>query len=455
MKPSMFVSPGCLQKSCRWIRAGAVSCLFVLLAISAHPATYYVATAGTDGNPGTLEKPFATLQRAQQAAQPGDTVFIRGGTYVVSESQIARRQRIWAYVTLLDKSGRRDAPIRYWAYPDERPIFDLSGVKPAGMRVHAFQVNASWIHLKGLEVTGVQVTARRHTQSISFANEGSHNTYELLSMHDSQAIGIYSVRGSDNLFLNCDAYRNHDFTSEDGRGGNADGFGCHPTPGSTNNVFRGCRAWFNSDDGFDCINAHEAVTFENCWAFYNGLSPEGKKLADGNGFKAGGYGSTPSHELPNPIPRHVVRFCLAVGNKASGFYANHHPGGGDWFNNTAFRNSANFNMLCRLPDNRTDVPGFGHKLRNNLGYRSNREIVQFDATKSDSACNSFDLALSISDQDFVSLDESQLTQPRRADGSLPEISFMRLSPSSRLIDRGVDVGFPYRGARPDLGAFER
>jgi hypothetical protein len=37
-------------------------------------------------------------------------------------------------------------------------------------------------------------------------------------MHDGQAIGICSVRGSDNLFLNCDAYRNHDFTSEDGNG---------------------------------------------------------------------------------------------------------------------------------------------------------------------------------------------------------------------------------------------
>ena len=47
---------------------------------------YYVAPAGSDGNPGTLEKPFATVQRAQQAARqkPG-TVFLRGGTYYLAQ----------------------------------------------------------------------------------------------------------------------------------------------------------------------------------------------------------------------------------------------------------------------------------------------------------------------------------------------------------------------------------
>ena len=161
------------------------------------------------------------------------------------------------------------------------------------------------------------MTLKGHTQSICFENDGGHNIYERLSMHDGQAIGIYSVRGSDNLFLNCDAYRNHDVTSEGGKGGNVDGFGCHPPEGGTGNVFRGCRAWFNSDDGYDCIGAREPVTFENCWAFYNGYSTKFERLADGNGFKAGGYGTTPADRLPQPIPRHTVRFCLAVGNKAA------------------------------------------------------------------------------------------------------------------------------------------
>jgi hypothetical protein len=33
------------------------------------PATYHVALNGSDANPGTREKPFATLVRAQQAVR--------------------------------------------------------------------------------------------------------------------------------------------------------------------------------------------------------------------------------------------------------------------------------------------------------------------------------------------------------------------------------------------------
>ena len=431
--------------------------LFLLLAATttARAAEFFVSPTGSDGDPGTVDRPFATLRRAQDVAAPGDTVQIRGGTYIMSEGQIARRKGIFAYVTLLDKSGAPDKRINYWAYQDERPVFDFSAVKPAGARVDAFYVSGSWLHIKGLEVVGVQVTLKGHTQSTCFENDGGHNIFERLSMHDGQAIGIYSVRGSDNLFLNCDAYNNHDVTSEGGKGGNVDGFGCHPPEGGTGNVFRGCRAWFNSDDGFDCIGAREPVTFENCWAFYNGYSTKFERLADGNGFKAGGYGTTPAGRLPQPVPRHTVRFCLAVGNKAAGFYSNHHPGGGDWFNNTGYRNGTDFNMLCRLADNRTDVDGYGHTLRNNVGYKGRAVVSRLDPSKCETPHNSFTLGLDLRDGDFVSLDESELVRPRQANGELPAVGFLHPAPGSVLIDRGVDVGFPFHGVAPDLGAFER
>lgn len=417
-------------------------------------ATVYVAPDGDDNAAGTLAAPFATLGRAQACVGPGDTVYIRGGTYRMRESQIARRHRIWAYVHTLDRSGTPGARINYHAYPNETPVFDLSDVKPPGLRVTAFFVTASWIHLKGLDVVGVQVTAKRHTQSICFENNGSHNIYEALTMHDGQAIGIYALRGSNNLFLNCDAYRNHDFTSEDGKGGNVDGFGAHPARGSTNNVFRGCRAWLNSDDGFDCISASESVTFEHCRAHYNGYSPTFEKLGDGNGFKIGGFGSWSAGQLPRPVPRHTVRFCLAVRNRSAGFYANHHVGGSDWFNNTAYRNGANFNFLGRLADNVTDVPGYGHKARNNLSYKSRGLVRNLDPAKSDVTHNSFNMKLPVSDADFMSVDETELLGARLPDGRLPSMTFLLPVAGGCLVDRGVDIGFPFRGAAPDLGAFE-
>lgn len=423
--------------------------------IALHAAEYFVAPGGHDTNPGTLEQPFATIQRAQEAVVPGDTVQVRGGTYQMQEAQIAKRKGIFAYITSLDQSGTQEKPITYRAYGEEKPVFDCSLVAPEGMRIDAFHVAGSWLRLVGLEVVGVQVTATGHAQSICFENDGSHNIYERLSMHDGQAIGIYSVRGSNNLFLNCDAFNNWDYTSEDGKGGNVDGFGCHPAKGSTGNVFRGCRAWLNSDDGYDCINSHEGVTLENCWALYNGWSPKFENLADGNGFKAGGYGSTPVERMPKVIPRHTVRGCVAVGNKNSGFYANHHPGGGDWFNNTAYRNGANFNMLGRLADNKTDVDGYGHMFRNNLSYKSRRDLVKFDAAKSKAEANSFTLDLKLSEKDFVSLDEAEFFQPRQANGDLPKVGTLRPAAGSRLIEAGVETGLPFTGARPTIGAFER
>ena len=48
---------------------------------SSQAAEFYVSTTGDDNIPGTLSQPFASLDRGQQAASPGDTVWIRGGVY--------------------------------------------------------------------------------------------------------------------------------------------------------------------------------------------------------------------------------------------------------------------------------------------------------------------------------------------------------------------------------------
>jgi len=440
--------------------------LFLCTATLCFARTYFVAPSGSDNNPGTKELPFANIGKAQGLAAPGDTVFIRGGRYQMQESQIASRSGIKAFVIHLDKSGAEGKRIQYWAYPGEHPVFDFSAVKPAGFRVHAFEITGSWLHLKGLEVTGVQVTITDvNTQSICFSNDGgSNNIYEQLSMHDGQGIGFFLTAGSNNLVLNCDAYRNYDYTSKAGggrNGGNVDGFGNHPSKGSVNNVFRGCRAWYNSDDGYDCISASEATVFENCWAFCNGYSADGVSRGDGNGFKAGGYGGRAFNGLPDSIPSNTVRFCLAVMNKANGFYSNHHLAGSRWYNNTAYANGINYNMLNRKAkteaDYLTDGPGYDHVLRNNvsLAPRSGTDIANYDAARCTIDHNSFlDAAITVSADDFLSLDTAQLTAPRGADGSLPRIDFMHLKPGSKLIDSGVNVGFSYYGKAPDLGCFE-
>src|SRR5438067_1565346 len=56
--------------------------------------------------------------------------------------------------------------------------------------------------------------------------------------------------------------------------------------------------------------------------------------------------------------------------------------------------------------------------------------------------------------DVQSVDETVAVAPRQADGTLPVWPFLRPVAGGRLIDKGVNIGEPYAGAAPDLGAFE-
>jgi len=84
-------------------------------------ADFFVAPDGDDSNPGTQEKPFATLVRARDAVREriaaglkGDvTVLIRGGTYRMDDTVVFG----------LEDSGTKDHSITYAAFPSEKPVF--------------------------------------------------------------------------------------------------------------------------------------------------------------------------------------------------------------------------------------------------------------------------------------------------------------------------------------------
>jgi hypothetical protein len=74
---------------------------------------YFVSPSGDDTNPGTLEKPFATLQRAQHVVRHkhGD-VFLRGGTYYLPAP----------LVLTAEDSGSKDTPMVFQNYQSEKPV---------------------------------------------------------------------------------------------------------------------------------------------------------------------------------------------------------------------------------------------------------------------------------------------------------------------------------------------
>ena len=421
--------------------------------MSVFSATWFVATNGLDSNTGSSNSPFATITRAQNAASANDMVYLRGGTYFLTYANVTATNNPWVIVNNITKNG-----ISYLAYPGELPVFDFSNVLPVGYRVTAFHVTANNCVFQRFDVVGVQVTIQtNHTQSECFrVDGGSNNRFQQLRMHDGMANGWYLTGGSSNLVLNCDSYNNRGLDS--GSLGNTDGFGCHPSKTNyTGNMLIGCRSWFNSDDGYDCINAFAMVTFSNCWSFYNGYFTNFvNSTGDGNGIKGGGYGDS-GGAFPTPIPHHVIEFCLTVSNRANGFYANHHLDGQVWLNNTAYRNSVNYDMLCSTNNSSAagDVPGFNQVMKNNLGYGGrSAEVSELNTSASDVTFNYFTLPVTVSSSDFMTLDTTLLTAPRQTNGDLPYIAFAQLVSSSDLVDAGTNVGFAFAGAAPDLGAFE-
>jgi hypothetical protein len=351
---------------------------------------------------------------AQQAVQAGDTVVLRGGRYVYNagENVCPSRTGIVNGVTL-DKSGSEGKLIRYWAYPGETPVFDFTAMKD-DCRVKGFNVTASWIHLKGLEVTGAPQQPENHLNHESWGIwiNGSHNVFEQLNLHHNMGPGLFIKDGAYNLVLNSDSHHNYDPYTSNGAGQSADGFGAHIKANQPGNVFRGCRAWANTDDGFDLINAFSPVTIEYSWAWQQGYLPGTHtplEAGNGNGIKAGGYGGK---YVANGV-KHTVRYSVAFDNKVAGFYANHHPLAIDFINNTSFANGVDYNMLGIAPDG--SPINFGN-LRNNIAYGGK---LTLHTEGLDMTHNSWTLPAPVSAADFDDLSITGWDAPRQPDGSLP------------------------------------
>ena len=90
----------------------------------------------------------------------------------------------------------------------------------------------------------------------------------------------------------------------------------------------------------------------------------------------------------------------------------------------------------------------GHQLRNNINFGVLGSVA------GDAQFNSWNLSVTVSSADFVTMNDSAIRGPRNADGSLPASDFLNLIAGSDLIDKGVNVGLAYTGTKPDLGAYE-
>lgn len=434
----------------------AILTLLTAIVTATDAKVIYVAPQGDDAAAGTIDAPLATLPAAYRLTEGGDTVCFRGGTYNVTDSQVMKIKGVYAFVFALEKAGTAEHRTCYMGYSGERPVFDFSALMLDGKhRFAAFYLGADYVHLRNFDIVGVPVRIKGHTQSECVsARRGSHCIVEDIAMHDGMAIGYYQKRGSHNLVVDCDAYNNYDDYSEGPYGGNVDGFGCHVFDTfEVGNVFRRCRAWRNSDDGFDLISCAAPVEIDHCMAFYNGYCPSSNpadtvnfvSAGDGNGFKAGGWGMNKRKtKCPDVCPSHYIHHSLAYRNKAHGFYANHHLAGNTWENNTSCGNRSNYNMLNRKNTfEAIDVPGYDHSLANNVSWTFTDaslggHLINIDPDRITLTNNSFAPSVSsveVTAEMFVSTSVSLLFTRRLPDGRLPSIDFLRGKAGTILEER--------------------
>lgn len=383
--------------------------------IIAEGRDYVVAVDGSDAGDGTVANPLGTLRYAVSLVDPGDRILLRGGTHFLDQT------------VRITRSGTASQRISLEPYEDETAIID-------GSQFTVFDsdlADNSNLMLNGCDywdITGIEVREAPF-YGIHLRSGANHNRLERLKVYDNGGTGVEIVSGSgNNLILNVDSYRNFD---PDDNGQDADGFSAKFDVG-IGNVFRGCRAWGNSDDGWDFWRAGNTVVVEQCWAFDNGFDiwDHGPSFeGNGNGFKLGqGEGE------------HLLTNNLAWGNSTRGFDDNNNVSGSTLYNNTAWNNPTNY----RLDTGALDIA------KNNLSYQGSVALAPDIAAGN----NSWDLGLEFTGADFLTLDDALSKAERDANGGLPHSGFLRLVKTGQAIDRGVDVGLPFAGAAPDLGFYE-
>lgn len=377
----------------------------------------FVAPNGEANALGSLDAP-TTLESAVSKVAAGRTIYLRGGTYVLSRT------------VGLVQSGTEAAPITLRAYPSDttRPKLDFSQMaEDSGNR--GVTLSGSYWHVSGIDV----YRAGDNCLNVS----GSHNIIEYATFSECADTGLQLGGGaSDNLIKNCDSFFNADSSLE-----NADGFAAKLDVGS-GNKFVGCRAWNNLDDGWDgYLRPADNVTtsHENCWAIDNGKLKDGSVGAgDGNGFKTGG-----SDDKNLSHNAHYAG-CIAAGNVNDGFDHNSNRGSVTILNSAAHGNGTNINFSA------SNIAA-SLTVKNTISLGTNGGL---NANETDISNNSWQDGREATEADFVSVDIQQLKAPRKADGSLPDVQYLKLTTGSDLRDAGTDVGLPFLGSAPDIGPFE-
>ncbi len=265
-----------------------------------------VIWASPDGRPegGGSKTDPCDLYTAVAACRDGEEVRLMAGCYYPGES-----------IVLGCGDPEEQGLRRYFTgevQGDERAVLDF-GDTSNSLRI----TGDCW------DVSDIDVT-----RGNGICIEGSYNRILRCTSHNNNETGVL-IRHPDNnsprsewpsynLVEDCTSSENCDPSGQ-----HADGFACKVAAGE-GNVFRRCKAFMNTDDGFDLFSKNRpigAVIIENCESYKNGYLRSAddsltESFGNGNGFKLGGSGERVEH---------VVLGSSAWSNRGHGFTNNSNP----------------------------------------------------------------------------------------------------------------------------------
>lgn len=464
---------------------------------------YYVSADGDDGAVGDITHPWKTPQRAANFCKPGDTIYFRGtgGVFYIGANET------WTIDPddNIGSNGTREEPIYFMGYPDDIAngdsiIFDFSAKipdEPDYAGIEADPPTAATVTNTGISVSFASnmvfkgFTVRnvwqkyRYVQTTGFNMTGSNNLLiENVVLYNVSGHGFYyspdwPADGEDStIFRNCDAfncvdsfsvnvanYRDLPTAPQAGTWGNGFMFVTLDRPNADTNSYvqiMGCRAWHNADEGMNITPLGRTIV-TNFWSFSNGyylLHDVYDNETAGNGYKING-GAFDTYVDSN-IVQISIQHSIAAFNQGYGYSENNNgrPSLNREIYNNTFYDNGSYGLIALNQEDTREYGVYKNIYKNNLSYGNDYANVGGTAYMYVQEYNSWNTppGVTMADGDFVLIDSTlavaELKAARKADGSLPDITFLTLAAGSDMIDAGTDVGLDYNGTAPDIGYAE-
>ena len=383
--------------------------------------TYFLSPNGSDSAPGTKQSPWFSINHAVRNSQPGDTIYMLGGTYQYNEVWIQPGQ-----------GGANGLYKTLMAYPGETVVMNTQiTVNCEYMRIVGLHFNLP----ENIRVVGWDAPSN-HVHLLDNNFSGRQPRYGAIEFR-----GNYGIIEGNRIEIN-------------GNEGESQDHGIYVTSGEYNTV-RNNYVSGTFGYGIHIYDERKDGDDPNGYKYIRNLVVE-NNFVEGSRLRSGMIVDRRDNVR---IENLTIRNNIFVRNNHVGLLIRKVDGTVTVFNNTFYNNGL---QQLNLGEGSNDPVIVFADVRNNIFYHDNQQYCQ-------SHCDWFDKvlvqvspgvqSLQLSHNLYftdVETDGAEDDFPIAGDPQFqnPAAGNFALSGNSPAIDAGVNVGLPFVSFAPDIGAVE-